>query len=164
MNPSLSMTDRAFEQFSATLDRSGLRATLAGLLEMTDFRFIAIFRFRGDKANAAVFYDREQPDVTAAVEVPAKATYCYFARDSDGAFTTGDALQDARLSSHPAREAVQSYCGVPVMTAEGELLGSLCHYDVVPRDPAGIDFELILRVASLLAYRGLVPPYPSSAT
>ena len=94
MNPSLSMTDRAFEQFSATLDRSGLRAALADLLEMTDFRFIAIFRFRGDKANAAVSCDREQPDVTAAVEVPAKATYCCFARDSGGAFTTGDALQD----------------------------------------------------------------------
>ena len=35
---------------------------------------------------------------------------------------------------HPARETILSYCGVPVMNELGVILGTLCHYDVVPRD------------------------------
>ena len=37
------------------------------------------------------------------------------------------------------------------MTPEGEILGTLCYYDQVPRDPAQLDLELMLRVASSLA-------------
>jgi hypothetical protein len=47
------------------------------------------------------------------------------------------------------------------MDSEGTLLGTLCHYDLVPRDPSTIDLELMLQVASTLARRDLVPPYPS---
>jgi GAF domain-containing protein len=150
-----------FDTFSKTLGASGLRPALAYLLGLTDYRFIAIFRFQDGKANAAVFYDREQPDLLAAEEVPASATYCCYARDARGVFTTANALEDPRLTNHVAREVVQAYCGVPVMTAEGEILGTLCHYDLVPRDPAQIDLPLMLQVASLLAQRDLVPPYPA---
>ena len=161
MTPALRTTDEAFDRFSATLDRDGLRDALAELLSLTDYRFIAIFSFQGDRANAAVFDDREQPNVTTTVEVPAKATYCSFVRDARGVFSTADAMHDTRIADHPKREVVQSYCGVPVITAEGDILGTLCHYDLVPRDPTQLDLELMLRVASLLAYRNLVPPYPS---
>ena len=37
-------TDQAFKRFSDTFDAEGLRAALAYLLRLTDFRFIAIFR------------------------------------------------------------------------------------------------------------------------
>ena len=153
-------TDEAFARFSDTLEAAGLRAALAYLLGLTDYRFIAIFRFAEGRANAAVFYDRENPDVWAVDEVSASATYCCYARDARGVFKTADAMLDPRLAGHVAREVVQSYCGVPVMTAEGEILGTLCHYDLVPRDPEQVDLMLMLQVASRLVQRCLVPPYP----
>lgn len=154
-------TEDAFRQFSDTVSRDGLRSALAYLLGLTDFRYIAIFRRRGDKAAAAAYYDREQPEVMAVDEVPASATYCQLAIESRAPFVTANAPRDPRLELHPARQAVQSYSGVPVMTPEGELLGTLCLYDEVPRDPAQIDLELIVTVASAIEQRGLVPPYPT---
>lgn len=164
MNSSIESTAQAFEQFADVLAERGLRHALAHLLELTDYRFIAIFRFENGKANAAVFYDRENPEVLNAEEVPADATYCCFARDARGVFATANSLEDGRLTSHVAREVVQSYCGVPVMTPEGEILGTLCHYDLVPRDPAQIDLALLVQVASALAYGNHVPPYPRGPT
>lgn len=153
-------TSDAYAAFDATLQRDGLRQALAYLLSLTDYRFIAIFRFENGRANAAVFWDRENPAQRLTDEVPDTATYCCFVRDSRGIFTTADSLTDERLLAHPAREVVRGYCGVPVMDAEGVLLGTLCHYDVVPRDPGQLDLELLLQVASSLAAGKHVPPYP----
>ena len=75
-------------------------------------------------------------------------------------FTTANALTDTRLDRHPAREAVLAYCGVPVMDSSGNLLGTLCHYDVVPRDPSQLDMALLLQVAVALEQGHHVPPYP----
>jgi GAF domain-containing protein len=84
-------------------------------------------------------------------------------RDSRGVFVTANALLDPRLAGHPARNDVVSYYGVPVMDAEGQLFGTLCHYDVMPRDPSRLDLSLLLEVASALARDGHVPPYPAEA-
>ena len=152
----------AFDAFDRRLQRDGVRAALAYLVGLTDFHFIGIWRFRDGKANAAVHFDKNNPDVLVATEVPENATYCCYVRDSRGAFVTANALLDPRTEGHPAREAVPAYCGVPILDPEGVLLGTLCHYDLVPRDPSSVDLELMLQVASTLAHRGLVPPYPSA--
>jgi GAF domain-containing protein len=149
-----------FNAFLATMQRAGLRAALADLLETTEYRFIAIFRFRGDRANASVFFDRENPGILTLDDVPASATYCTFARGARSAFVTEDAMEDERLVGHVAREHVRAYAGVPILTPEGEILGTLCHYDLVPRDPSQIDLALMCEVASALEQGGLVPPYP----
>ena len=150
----------AFARFAEILEREGPRPALAWLLLRSDYRFIGIFRFEGGKATAAVHYDRENPEVLRCAEVPDTATYCCYVRDSRGAFVTANALTDARLDDHPARESVLAYCGVPVMDPEGVLLGTLCHYDLVPRDPEQLDLPLLLQVTSTLARGGHVPPYP----
>lgn len=156
-------TAAAFAAFEATLQRSGPRAALAYLVGLTNYRFIGIFRFSGGMANAAIHYDRENPEVTRIDAVPESATYCCFVRDSRGVFTTVDALQDPRLAEHVARDAVRAYCGMPVMDAEGQLLGTLCHYDVVPRNADELDVSLLLQAASTLALGNHVPPFPHTA-
>jgi GAF domain-containing protein len=153
----------AFRKFGETLDHEGLRPALAGLLGRTEFRYIAIFRTSGDKATAAVFYDREHPDVLRVDEVAASATYCHLAVQSKSPFSTADSLRDPRLAEHAARQRVQSYFGLPVMTPEGDVLGTLCLYDEVPRDPRQVDLALMVEVASTLEQKGLVPPYPEQA-
>jgi GAF domain-containing protein len=156
-------TEEHFQRFSDVLKAAGAREALSYLQSLSDYRFIGIFRFQNGKANAAIHIDRENTDVLAATEVPDTATYCCYVRDSRGVFTTANALTDQRLTDHPAREAVLAYCGVPVMDPSGNLLGTLCHYDVVPRDPAQLDFELLLRVAVALEQGDHVPPYPVAA-
>lgn len=163
MDSSSLPTGERFARFSAILGASGLRLALADLLAHTDYRFIAIFRFNGERANAAVYFDRENPEVLCVDEVPASATLCSYARDARGAFVTADSMKDPRLAEHVARERVRAYCGVPIMTPEGEILGSLCLYDLIPRDPAQIDLPLMCQVASALEQGGHVPPYPAAA-
>lgn len=153
-------TETAFRQFTETCAHAGVRSALAYLLSLTDYRYIAIFRRNGDKATAAVFYDRNNPEILRVEEVPAAATYCHLAIEAKAVFTTANSLEDRRLSSHEARHAVQAYWGVPLMTPEGEILGTLCQYDDVPRDPSQVDLELMVEVASTLAQKGDVPPYP----
>ena len=160
MTTAVQASQAAFDTFSQTLATSGLRPALAYLLSLTDYRFIAIFRFENGKANAAAYVDRENPELLGIAEAPEQATYCCFVRDSGGVFTTADSMQDPRLDSHPKRHTLRAYCGVPVMDAEGTMIGTLCHYDMVPRDPNQIDLELMVQVASALAYGGHVPAYP----
>jgi GAF domain-containing protein len=151
-----------YARFSGLLASNGPREALAYVLGLSEYRFIGIFRFQNGKANAALHYDRENPAVTAGTEVPDTATYCCYVRDSKGHFTTANALTDPRLTQHPAREAVLAYCGIPILRPDGELLGTLCHYDVVPRDPGQLDLNLLIQVASTLEQGGHVPPYPAA--
>ena len=154
-------SQKSFNMFEARHQSHGLRSALAWLLSLTDYRFIAIFGFKGGSATALVFFDRENPDVLSTDEVPESATFCTYVRDGKASFSTADALRDPRLIDHAARDVVRAYCGVPILDAEGRVLGTLCHYDLVPRNPAQIDLDLMLQVASKLAYEGLVPPYPA---
>lgn len=155
-------TKQAFGRFSSILQASGVRDALAYIAGLTDYRFIGIFRFQAGMATAVVHYDKADPAALRAPELLESATYCCLVRNSGGAFITANALTDERLQEHVARERVQAYCGVPVMDAEGRMLGTLCHYDAVPRDPEQLDLQLLLQVASALAYGNHVPPYPAA--
>lgn len=157
----INQTTVAFNVFAKLLETDGVRAALYSLLRLTDYRFISIFRFSGGMATSAVHVDREDLSIVQATEVADTATYCCYVRDGNGAFVTADALLDSRTTNHVAREAVRAYCGIPIMDPEGELIGTLCHYDLLPRDPEQLDLELLLQAASTLSAPGVVPPYPS---
>ena len=111
------------ERFTDILAASGAREALAYVVGLSNYRFIGIFRFKNGRANAAIHYDRENPEVMSATEVPDTATYCCYVRDSKGIFTTVDASSDGRLTQHPARDAILAYCGVPILEPDGHLLG-----------------------------------------
>ena len=57
-----------FARFAVTLSAEGIREALATLVKRTEYRFIGIWRFEDGKANAAVHYDRERPDVLTALD------------------------------------------------------------------------------------------------
>ncbi len=63
---------------------------------------------------------------------------------------TANTMLDARTVEYPKRETLASYCGLPILDSEGRILGTLCHYDVMPRDPEQIDLSLMLSVAVTL--------------
>lgn len=156
-------TDPADEARLAAFDRlladDGPRAALRYLNGLTEYRFTGVFRF--EQAVIGVFYfDREQPDVAAIPAIPLEASYCSYVRRANGLFTTADAMLDPRLTMHPARAEVRGYCGSPVFDPEGNLLGTLCHFDVEPRDPTLIDSDLLQQAASRLGSSGLLTPAP----
>lgn len=154
-------TYAGFNVFSSLLQSDGIRPALYSLLRRTDYRFIAIFRFKDGKATSSVYVDRENIGDLQAGEVPDTATYCCYVRDRGGPFVTADAAADNRTAQHAAKDVVRAYCGIPILTPDGELLGTLCHYDLEPRDPAQLDVELLIQASSALATSGLIPPYPS---
>jgi GAF domain-containing protein len=162
-DPLSTSTSAAFAKFVVTHRTRDLRTALATLLRLTDYRFIGLWRFQDGKANAVVHYDREDPTVIDAQEVPDTATYCCFVRDRKAPFKTPNALIDERLAEHAAREQVATYCGVPVMDSHGNVLATLCHYDLVPREPEQVNLELMLMVAAYIVNNGHLPPYPSTA-
>jgi GAF domain-containing protein len=163
MQPTLAASsniDDYFGVFTRALESGGPRSALAYLLALTNYRFIGIFRFQDGKANAVVHYDSKNPSVLSIMEVPDFATYCCYVRDTKGLFTTVNSMSDSRLAAHPARETVLAYCGLPILDAEGGLLGTLCYYDVEPRDSSQLNLDLLLRVTGYLARGAHVPPYP----
>jgi hypothetical protein len=52
-------TRQAFQRFQKTLDTRGVRAALAYIVSLSDYRFISVFQFRDDKAMAALHIDRD---------------------------------------------------------------------------------------------------------
>ncbi len=97
-----------------------------------------------------------------AQEVFETDAYCRFVSVTRSVFKTANALLHDRLNYHAARETVLAQCGVPGMDAESNILGVRCHYDLVPRDPELVDLSLMLQVASTLAQRQAIPPYPTT--
>lgn len=153
-------TSESYQNFRRAFEAEGLRPALSGLLALTDYRFIGLWRFENGRAAAAAHFDKEHPGQENASEVPETATYCTIVRDTEEPFMTGDSMLDARVAGHPAQDVVRTYCGVPLMDSAGEVFGTLCHYDVVPRDPEQINIELMLMVSSFLVLNGHVPDYP----
>jgi GAF domain-containing protein len=142
--------DQAVAELKAIIREDGIRAGLIFLNGLTEHRFSALYQFADHQLRNLYFFDREYPDVESAEEIPVTASYCVFLRDTGQLFHTSDALRDDRVRSHPKREQIQAYCGVPVLDAEGKLFGSICHFDLQPRVIADEDVDLMEAVARLL--------------
>lgn len=142
--------ERAVAQLKQILRTDGLRAALIFLNNLTSHRFSALYQFDNNTLRNLYFYDREHPEIESTDEIPVTASYCVFLRNTGELFHTSDALRDERVRTHPKREKVQAYCGVPVLDAAGKLFGSICHFDLEPRIISDDDVDLMEAAALLL--------------
>ena len=142
--------DELTQELEGILDGRGLHAALRFLNARTRFRFTGLYRFEPPALRNLCLFDRENPDIVLAGAVPLRETYCSIVGDGAAAFSTGDAGADARLTTHPARDAVIAYCGTPVLVGD-RAVGSLCHFDARPRLVPVAELPLMARAAELLA-------------
>ena len=128
-----------------------INEALRELNATTGYRFTAVYRFTASGAANLAIFDRESDAPEALLVVPEGASYCGIVRESKNAFLVTRSLEDGRIVKHPAREAVQSYCGVPLVGDDGVVFGSLCHFDFEPRDGWDGATELMSEVSRYLS-------------
>jgi hypothetical protein len=140
------------EALERTLPRAGIHAALGLLNARTEHRFTGVYGLEPPMLRNVRLYDRENPALQIGADAPLNETYCSITGSTAGPFTTQDTRRDARLTSHPARETTLAYCGVPLLDDTGTAVGTLCHFDLVPRPAREVD---VLEAAAPLLLRAL---------
>jgi GAF domain-containing protein len=146
----MSTLSDALRQLRVILRDQDIRAGLIFLNGLTQHRFTALYRFDKETLRNLYFFDRENPAQDSTPDIPVMASYCVFVRSRRAAFSTTDSLQDERVEGHPKRQIVQSYCGVPLRDINGEIFGTICHFDFRPLPISDENIELMEAVAPLL--------------
>ena len=121
-----------------TLISDDLFGALRVLNQTTDYRFTGIYLLDGRWVRSVLLFDKECPNVQIGHDILWDESYCSITAMDGTQCEITNSLTDPRLAKHAAREAVQSHCGVLLRSPDREPLGTLCHFDVRPRDiPTG---------------------------
>lgn len=122
--------------FNALLNTDGIRAARYALLRQSDYRVIGILRFKEGEARSVVHVDRQSLGGERR------------RLGHDGLLLVRSQERGAFLY-HPRLH-------------RSSFLGTLCHYDLEPRDPEQLDLQLLRQVGNVLGRSGLVPEYPAA--
>jgi GAF domain-containing protein len=119
-------------RFRDVARRDGLLAAMRLLNAAVPYRFSAVFRFEGDILCNVCLVDKLDPAVRRTPDQPICDSYCIYIQRSGKLFSVGDSLVDSRVTEHPKRTLFRSYYGVPILSPDGRLLGTACHFDEAP--------------------------------
>jgi GAF domain-containing protein len=120
------------EKFRAAIQADGLWAAMRFLNDRVPYRFTAIFAFNGDMLRNICLVDKQNADVTHCPDQPIADSYCIYIHRSGERFTVEEAMLDTRVEGHPKRCSYQCYYGIPLLGSNGNLLGTVCHFDSGP--------------------------------
>jgi len=151
-------TARDFHLFSTALTGQGAASALAYLNAGVPHRYSALYRVGDGILRNLLLHDKlgeMRPEFLAAV--PFESSFCQFVL-RDGSFRTDDSGTDARLDGHPYQGVMVSYHGVPLIGNSGELIGTLCHFDVAQHGISDEEFALLQRAGC--AFPPYLPPGP----
>lgn len=76
-------------------------------------------------------------------------SFCHYAMVSDGPLVLADVTQMAVFCDVPTVKSlgVRAYAGIPLVTAQGQVLGSFCAVDFEPRQWTETDVEVLVELA-----------------
>ncbi|MFL6693129.1 MAG: GAF domain-containing protein [Ramlibacter sp.] len=142
---------QASRKLGFLLDQNDVAGALRYLNGLTSVRFTALYRFDQEQLRNRFFFDRMNPDTASTEDTPLEASYCIYVRQNRGPFLVADSLRDERVRGHAKQPTVRSYCGVPLIDAQGWMYGSVCHFDFEPHPLQESDVLLLEEVAHLLS-------------
>ena len=119
--------------FAPKLLEGDLMDLLGYLNNLTDYRFTGVYRFEPGWVVSVALWDRENPHARLGADVKMKESYCWLTGMGGQRYVIEDACADARLSAHPARDAVRSYIAILLRDTQRRPWGTLCHFDFAPR-------------------------------
>lgn len=95
-------------------------------------------------------FDRWFPDAKRGDDAPMQQTFCAIVGRTREPLKVTDGREDPR---HPWMQGnpVQSYCGVPIRDAAGQVVGSLCHFDLKPCEVGGSELVFLDSVSALFS-------------
>lgn len=145
------------ENFASVLQSQGLVEALRVLNRKVPHRFTGVFLFDPPTLVNHALVDSWDTSAYPLGEMPIEQTFCGRVDVTGEAFTTNSAAVDPRLAGHHlARNTVQSYCGVVLRDPDGEIRGTLCHWDLKPCDFAATAEQELEEAARHLAQISLV--------
>ncbi len=134
------------------LARDGLPGLVAALNADVPYRFTGIFVQDGTQLRNVALFDKMTKSPPLWEPFPLIDSFCSLTLESAAPLVIGHAETDERadVRGHRAAAKVQSYCGIPVFDAEGEVTGTLCHFDFAAIKDQ-VDLEQLLQAPPLMA-------------
>ena len=120
-------------RFREVLVSHGLLEAMRYANAQSVHRFTALYYFDGPILRNLLLVDGQDPSVRRCPDLPVLESYCVYVREAVARFQVEAAPGDARVEGHPKQHVVQSYCGIPILAADGTLWGTICHFDYAPR-------------------------------
>jgi len=129
----------------------GLDVAVRELNHGVGYRYTALYKQTDlSMVNVSLADKNGEPRPDFLSSVPLTSSFCQYVL-RDGSFLTRSSAGDSRLDGHPYQGVMMAYCGVPVFDEEGIAVGTLCHFDVVAREIADPDLQLLRAAASAFA-------------
>ncbi|KQP21994.1 GAF domain-containing protein [Pseudorhodoferax sp. Leaf267] len=95
-------------------------------------------------------YDKQgEPPLPGLSSVLLTDSFCQVVL-RDGGLCMEDSTHDARVAGSPYQGMVVAYHGVPITSDSGELVGTLCHFDLRQQLLPDDEFECLQQAARLL--------------
>ena len=144
--------DRTFDAMKAALDAGDLVAALKVLNDRVVQRYSAVYRLTSDRRleNVAFVDKLAMPYPEHLLAVPYGMSFCQFTF-AHGEFRTSDSSMDRRLDGHPYKGQVNSYHAVSIVGDDGDIMGTICHFDMDAAPLADEDFKLLQAAARVLS-------------
>lgn len=96
-----------------------------------EFRFTGVYRFDGAILRNVCLFDREAPHQSDGAHAPLNQTYCGITGAGGDCLEIENGRVDPRFPWMQGNPVI-AYCGVPVFESRGDVIGTLCHFDVRP--------------------------------
>ena len=137
------------EQIKLYVAEGRLQLAVETLNEISPYRFTALYHIDDQTLNNLLIYDKQIHGAPRLESIQLADSYCTFVKEQQDAFIVSNSEQDERVAGHPKRPIVHSYCGVPIRTINGEVFGTLCHFDYDPIDEDDQSLKWLEAVAEL---------------
>ncbi|MGJ7543160.1 GAF domain-containing protein [Variovorax sp. LT1R16] len=160
--PTARMTE-TFIQVCGALRTQGLDAALGVLNQTIGHRYSAVYAMADAQRLVNVgFFDKQHEAIPPNLRsVAYNQSFCQYAI-RDGQFRTENSARDTRLDGNVYQGVLNSYHAVPLVSMQGRVLGTICHFDTAALALPDEDFELLRLVAEVFVHY-LPEPSPALA-